>query len=104
MENVFQRKVYQQLLQWKRDNDGKSAVLVEGARRVGKSTVVEEFAKQEYRSYILIDFNKASERVKSLFDDLTDLDYIFLFLQSTYHTTFLFSALGHQTFSFSSGM
>jgi hypothetical protein len=87
MEHVFQRKIYQQLLQWKRDNDGKSAVLVEGARRVGKSTVVEEFAKQEYRSYILIDFNKVSERVKSLFDDLTDLDYIFLFLQSTYHTT-----------------
>ena len=87
MENVFQRKVYQQLLQWKHDNDGKSAALVEGARRVGKSTVVEEFARQEYKSYILIDFNKASERVKSLFDDLTDLDYIFLFLQSTYHTT-----------------
>ena len=60
MENVFQRKVYQQLLQWKHDNDGKSAALVEGARRVGKSTVVEEFARQEYKSYILIDFNKAS--------------------------------------------
>lgn len=87
MEYIFQRKIYQQLRQWKQDNAGGSAVLVEGARRVGKSTVVEKFAKQEYKSYILIDFNKASERVKSLFDDLTDLDYIFLFLQSTYHTT-----------------
>lgn len=87
MEYIFQRKVYQQLRQWKLDNDGRSAVLVEGARRIGKSTVVEEFAKQEYKSYILIDFNKASERVKSLFDDLTDLDFIFLYLQSTYHTT-----------------
>ena len=87
MEYIFQRKIYQQLRQWKQDNDGRSAVLVEGARRIGKSTVVEEFAKQEYKSYILIDFNKASERVKSLFDDLTDLDYIFLFLQSIYHTT-----------------
>lgn len=87
MDYLFQRKVYQQLLQWKQDNDGKSAVLIEGARRVGKSTVVEEFAKREFRSYILIDFNKASQRVKSLFDDLMDLDYIFLFLQSTYHTT-----------------
>ncbi len=87
MEYIFQRKIYQQLRQWKQDNDGRSAVLVEGARRIGKSTVVEEFAKQEYKSYILIDFNKASERVKSLFDDLTDLDFIFLFLQSIYHTT-----------------
>lgn len=87
MEYIFQRKIYQQLRQWKQDNDGRSAVLVEGARRIGKSTVVEEFAKQEYKSYILIDFNKASERVKSLFDDLMDLDFIFLFLQSTYHTT-----------------
>jgi len=87
MEYIFQRKIYQQLRQWKQDNDGRSAVLVEGAQRIGKSTVVEEFAKHEYKSYILIDFNKASERVKSLFDDLTDLDFIFLFLQSTYHTT-----------------
>ena len=87
MEYVFQRKIYQQLLQWKQDNDGRSAALVEGARRVGKSTIVEEFAKKEYKSYILIDFNTASERVKSLFDDLMDLDYIFLFLQSAYHTT-----------------
>lgn len=87
MEYIFQRKIYQQLHQWKQDNAGRSAVLVEGARRIGKSTVVEEFAKQEYKSYILIDFNKVSERVKSLFDDLTDLDFIFLFLQSTYHTT-----------------
>ena len=87
MEYIFQRKIYQQLRQWKQDNNGRSAVLVEGARRIGKSTVVEEFAKHEYKSYILIDFNKASERVKSLFDDLTDLDFIFLFLQSIYHTT-----------------
>ena len=87
MEYIFQRKIYQQLRQWKQDNNGRSAVLVEGARRIGKSTVVEEFAKQEYKSYILIDFNKASERIKSLFDDLMDLDFIFLFLQSIYHTT-----------------
>lgn len=87
MEHVFQRKIYQQILQWKQENDGRSALLVEGARRIGKSTIVEEFAKREYKSYILIDFNKASERMLHLFDDLMDLDYIFLFLQRTYHTT-----------------
>ena len=56
-------------------------MLVEGARRVGKSTVVEEFAKNEYKSYILIDFSRASKEVKGLFEDISDLDYIFLRLQ-----------------------
>lgn len=49
MDNIFQRKIYNQILQWKQDNDGKSALLIEGARRVGKSTVVEAFAKREYK-------------------------------------------------------
>ena len=80
MDNIFQRKIYSQILQWKQDNAGKSALLIEGARRVGKSTIVEAFAKREYKSYILIDFNKASARIKALFDDLMDLDYIFLYL------------------------
>ncbi|MCQ2116808.1 MAG: AAA family ATPase [Bacteroidales bacterium] len=86
-KRIFKRKIYSQILQWKEENDGSSALLVEGARRVGKSTLVEEFARQEYESYILIDFNKASKAIKSLFDDLMDLDYIFMVLQQTYKKT-----------------
>ena len=85
MERVFRRKIYEDLLKWKQENKGKSALLVEGARRVGKSTIVEEFGKNEYKSYILIDFNQVSKEIKNLFDDLTNLDYIFLTLQSTFH-------------------
>ena len=66
---------------------GKTALLVEGARRIGKSTIVEEFARNEYESYILIDFNKASKTTKSLFEDLSDLDYLLLNLQASYHKT-----------------
>lgn len=84
---IFKRKIYDQILQWKEENNGSSALLVEGARRVGKSTIVEQFARQEYESYILIDFNKASKAIKSLFDDLMDLDYIFMVLQQTYKKT-----------------
>lgn len=84
-EHVFKRKVYAELLQWKSESKGRSALLIEGARRIGKSTIVENFAKNEYESYILIDFNKASQKVSSLFDDLDDLDYIFLTLQTIYH-------------------
>ena len=86
MNRIFKRKLYDRLLQWKTTRNGKTAILVEGARRVGKSTLVEQFAKQEYDSYILIDFNKASKRVISLFDDLMDIDFIFLQLQAIYNT------------------
>ena len=74
---IFKRKIYDRMLQWKQERDGKTALLVKGARRVGKSTIVEEFARKEYETYMLIDFSRASEEVKSLFNDLMDLDYIF---------------------------
>ena len=82
---IFRRKIYDRMLQWKQERDGKTALLVKGARRVGKSTIVEEFARQEYDSYMLIDFARASEEVKALFNDLMDLDYIFLRLQAIYN-------------------
>ena len=69
---------------FKRKSNGQTALVIEGARRIGKSTIVEKFAQEEYRSYILIDFNKASQEVKSLFNDLMDLDFIFLRLQQIY--------------------
>ena len=83
---MFQRKIYSKLLEWKQESNGKTALLVEGARRIGKSTVVEAFATREYKSYILIDFSKESKEVKELFDDISDLDYIFLRLQLIYRT------------------
>ena len=85
MERIFKRKLYDRLLEWKRVQNGKTAILVEGARRVGKSTLVEQFAKNEYESYILIDFNEASDDVKSLFNNLMDKDFIFLQLQAIYN-------------------
>ena len=57
---IFKRKIYEKLLEWKRLSNGKSALMIEGARRVGKSTIAEEFAKNEYENYLLIDFYKAS--------------------------------------------
>ena len=85
MSKVFKRKLYERLLKWKNERQGRTAILVEGARRVGKSTLVEEFAKNEYQNYILIDFNKALKETIALFDDLTDLDFIFSALQNTYN-------------------
>ena len=82
---IFKRKIYDRMLLWKQERDGKTALLVKGARRVGKSTIVEEFAKNEYDSYILIDFSSVSDEVTSLFSDLMNLDYIFLRLQAIYN-------------------
>ena len=83
---MFKRKIYNKLLEWKTESDGKTALLVEGARRIGKSTVVEEFGKNEYESYILIDFAFAPQAVKDLFSDMSDLNYFFLQLQLQYRT------------------
>lgn len=78
---LFRRKIYQEMLNWKDESQGRTALLIEGARRVGKSTVVEEFAKREYESYVLIDFGRAESSIKNLFLDLSDLNYLFLQLQ-----------------------
>lgn len=84
-QRIFKRKIYDKILKWKEENHGKTALLIEGARRVGKSTIVEEFAHKEYQSCIIIDFNKARKEVKELFEDLMDMDLLFLKLQQMYH-------------------
>ena len=78
---MFRRKIYDQMRAWKEKRQGRTALLVEGQRRVGKSTVVEAFARNEYKSYLLLDFSVASKEVRALFEDVSDLDYLFLQLQ-----------------------
>lgn len=85
-ERIFKRKLYEKMLQWKRERDGKTALLIKGARRVGKSTLAEEFARREYESYILIDFTEAPQEVKDLFEDISNLDDLLFQLQFYYNT------------------
>ena len=81
----MKRKVYNEILKWKEQSNGKTALLIEGARRVGKSYIVEEFAKENYKSYILIDFYKAPNEIKELFDNYLDnLDYLFTYISQYY--------------------
>ena len=82
---MFKRKIYSKLIEWKNESDGRTALLIEGARRIGKSTIVKEFAVNEYESYILIDFSSAPKTIHDLFDDISDLNYLFLQLQLQYH-------------------
>ena len=82
----MKRKIYHQLMAWKEDGAGRTALLVDGARRVGKSYIVEQFAKVAYKSYILIDFNRVSDEVKDLFTHyLNDLDMLFMYLAGYYN-------------------
>lgn len=69
------------MLKWKNERNGKTALLIKGARRVGKSTIAEEFARNEYKSYILIDFSNVPKRVTELLEDISDLNFFFLQLQ-----------------------
>lgn len=81
----IKRKIYGRIKEWKEETNGRKALLVEGARRVGKSTVVEEIGKNEYQTYILIDFNKVSKKIKDAFDDLNNLDIFFQTLSLEYN-------------------
>jgi len=80
------RKIYDKLLDWKNTSKGDTALLIDGARRVGKSYIAEDFAKENYKSYILVDFNKVNEDVCNLFINyLDDLDTLFMYLSSYYN-------------------
>lgn len=76
-EYIFRRKAYQTLLRWKNESKGETALLIEGARRVGKSTLARQFAQNEYKSFVIFDFSKASKEEKELFEDLSDMDFFF---------------------------
>lgn len=79
---IFKRKVYSKMQEWKSRSSSKTALLIQGARRIGKSTIAEEFARHEYDDYIIIDFSTAEEQIIRLFDHISDMDLFFLGLQT----------------------
>ena len=78
---IFRRKLYNDMLRWKNERKGTTALLIKGARRVGKSTLAEEFAKNEYKTYIFIDFANISPKMAALFNDMSNLNFFFMHLQ-----------------------
>ena len=74
---MFKRKIYNQLLKWKEESKGESALLIEGARRIGKTSIAEEFGKNLFPSFKTIDFSKVSDDVKKAFIDVSDMDRFF---------------------------
>ena len=77
----MKRKIEEQLLDWKKKSNGNTAVLIDGARRVGKSYIAKKFAEENYKSYIIVDFNEVGNDVKDLFDNsLRDLEHLFMYL------------------------
>lgn len=85
---VLRRKIYDVLLNWKKQSNGETAIMIDGARRVGKSYLVELFAKEEYKSYIIIDFGNAPQDILDLFvNDSSNLDLFFAKLSAFYSTS-----------------
>ena len=85
---MMKRKIYNEMLLWKQNAQGKSALMIDGARRIGKSYIVEEFVKNEYKSYILVDFNNADDNLIEIFDKyLRNLDVFFSYLALYYNVT-----------------
>ena len=84
---MLKRKIYDELLKWKTESNGQTALLIDGARRVGKSYLAEQFAKKEYKSYIMIDFGNAPQDILDLFiHESSDLDLFFAKLSAFYST------------------
>ena len=86
---IIKRKLYSELLEWKNNRKGKTAILIKGARRTGKSYLCEQFAKNEYKSYVIIDFANISNEIRTLFEgDTSNIDKFLSELQILTHTTF----------------
>lgn len=84
---MLKRKIYDELVAWKNNSNGSTALMIDGARRVGKSFIAEEFAKAEYKSHILIDFGNAPKDILDLFiNDSADIDLFFAKLAAFYST------------------
>ena len=76
---MLKRKIYDNLINWKNNSNGKTALMIDGARRVGKSYIVEKFGKEEYKSYIIVDFGRVSQEIRNLFEyDSMDFDLFIL--------------------------
>ncbi|MCQ2287718.1 MAG: AAA family ATPase [Muribaculaceae bacterium] len=84
---TFKRKAYEHMLKWKKERHGETALLIQGARRIGKTTIAETFARNEYKSHIIIDFSIAPPEVFNAFDDISNLDFVFFTLQAAYGVT-----------------
>ena len=83
----MRRKIYEKLLEWKKRSNGQTAILIEGARRIGKTYVIEEFAKNEYKSYIIIDFSLVGKDVIDTFENsINDFDAFFNRLEILFNT------------------
>ncbi|MBQ2675051.1 MAG: ATP-binding protein [Prevotella sp.] len=81
---ILRRKLYDRLLEWKRESNGSKAILIEGARRIGKSTICETFGRNEYTSCLVVDFAVTSPAVKGYFSQIDDLDTFFMLLSTAY--------------------
>ena len=87
---VLRRKIYSKLLEWKNEVEGRKALLIEGARRIGKSTICQEFGKNEYESYVVIDFAKKNPVVEEYFNNyLNDLDTFFMLIANYFKVKFV---------------
>ena len=85
-KRIFRRKIYDELVRWKKEDSSRYAILIEGVRRVGKSTVAKEFAANKFRSYLLIDFMEAPDTVKNMFNRFSDdPDRLFRLLSGYYN-------------------
>lgn len=64
---MLKRKVYEDLLKWKKKANGKALCII-GARQIGKTTLIREFGKNEYEHFAELNF-VTDQRAADIFND-----------------------------------
>ena len=50
---MLERKIYQKLMEWKKQNN-KKCLMIRGARQVGKTYIIDKFCKANYSNYFML--------------------------------------------------
>ena len=77
----MERKITQNLLDWKGKTHGRMPLLVYGARQVGKTHIIREFGEQYYKNTVYFNL-ETNQTVSGYFADNIEPERILLFLES----------------------
>jgi len=73
--DMLQRNLYQSLLQWKKTDKNKKALLVTGARQTGKTFLIRHFGRENYENFVEINFI-TEPKAMAIFSDNLNADTI----------------------------
>lgn len=81
----MRRKIYRELMAWKKNNEKRSPLYIKGQYGTGKSYMVKQFAENQYKSYAIIDLANPHALIRDCFkNNFPDLNSFFLSVSTIY--------------------